>query len=319
MNSEICTTTCPAPAEVARVEQPSALTEDIDQEIVRIPQEPQRTERDILTEQWRRAEAKFTWGYDGGSYRNNDGRVLYFYPRGDRLEIIFQGRREQVMDSCEIPWCIATVNELTKDLHELSRKPKFLVRGFGLGIDSTLLVKRMSGLGGGEIDIIELNDQVADYAQDWKSKQERALILQSRQLLRPKPDVTIRVYRGDAGEVTAQFVGEKRKYDGILSDTYPFTEEEQGINDLLDLENLNQLLVSKGRLGFFAHFPGSTGGVYGKQGDLLFQHGFKYTVDYVSVRPPPDYRYLHKEDGTPVRTLPVVVAWKRQRYRGNGK
>lgn len=293
------------------------------------PSEGEHDERKLLVEEWRKAPTNLksdSYNYSGGVHKDKNGKLLYRYPAGTRLEIQYQGKIVQTMDSCEIPWCEAMVNQLTaglKPVSETKRKPRFLVRGFGQGIDSTFIVQKMIALGGGVIHIVELNDEDADFAEkEWKEEQEKAIESQSRRLPEARPDISIEIFRGDAYEITEMFVSEARdkkgkiredkKYDRILSDTVPLSQDEIGVNDLLDLGNLKELLRDDGLVGVYTHFPGTKGGVYGRQKDLIYNNGFVYSLDSVKVLPPPDYHYLHTEQDEPVTELSVVVCRKRR-------
>lgn len=246
-------------------------------------------------EQWKKTPANII------SY--NDGIDAYgnVYKRGQRLLIADQ----QVMDTCETPWAIATVREAFEALRKPDDEPiRVLERGFGLGIAARWTIRELLQTGG-EYHVIELNEDVAKEAKQWKKSTKEAFNKMSRGIPTGE-QIDIKIYEGDAAEVTAKLAEMQEKFDIIISDTFPLDEDELGMNDIQDLEVLKTCLNPGGVFTFFAFFPGSTGGVVKKQENIINRHFKSYRVSEVAVNPPPDYQYLQGADG-PVQRLPVVV------------
>jgi SAM-dependent methyltransferase len=228
----------------------------------------------------------------------------YNYPKGHRL--IIGG--EQVMDSCETPWAFETVNKAFNEFPQDSGPLSVLERGFGMGITARRVIQRLITLGG-EYKVIELNKGNANYAREWIKKQKIALTNLASSLPGTKPDIDISIIEGDAYEETAKLAEKGEKFDIIISDTYPLSEDEQGINDLRDLDTLKRCLKPNGVFTFFAYFPGSAGGVVKKQENMITPHFKDYSVSSVEITPPPDYEYLRSDAG-PVKRLTVVICKK---------
>jgi hypothetical protein len=244
--------------------------------------------------------------YAGGTATDNVGNA-YEYQPGHRLLIgnSVNGGEKQVMDSCETPWAFATVDMAFAAFKEKPSPLKILERGFGMGITARRIMQSLMTRGG-EYSIIELNKENAIYAKGWIKKQKAALVNMASGLPGTKPDIDISIIEGEAYEETERLAKEGEKYDIIISDTFPLSEAEQGINDLKDLDTLKRCLKPDGVFAFFAYFPGSSGGVVKKQENMITPHFRDYSVSSVEVAPPPDYKYLQGEDG-PVRRLAVVI------------
>lgn len=256
------------------------------------------TPREVLVAQWRDALPDIQ-EYDP-AFDPESGRLLY--PGGKRLVIL----GEQVMDTCETPWCRATVDAVFENLQNGSVPIRVLERGYGLGITANLIMQKLIGLGKGEYHIIELNKEVAQDAREFRESWNRRLRNMGLQLPDTRPQISITVHEGDAYEVTKRLAESGEQFHIIFSDTYPVAEEH-GLNDIFDVENIKVLLsrdpIRSGRFTFPAHFPGSTGGLVRAQDDLLGLHFNRYGVqDYVEVNPPPDYSYLQG-----VRSLPIIM------------
>jgi len=252
--------------------------------------------------------------YDADDFLDAEGNVLYRYERGSRLLIGDETKEKviEVMDSCQTPWANATVDRAFEELGIKDRPINVLERGFGMGIIATKIIQNLVPRGG-TYTVIELNKADADFARrEWKPRQLRALTNMARGIRGGTsdpsiiPNITINIIEGDAYEETARLAEAGAKFDIIISDTYPLTEDERGMNDLLDLETLKRCLDPKGVFAFFAHFPGSTEEVAYKQSNLIARHFGEYKTSRATINPPRDYKYLQPDTG-PVRSLPVVV------------
>lgn len=258
---------------------------------------------------WRNAPEK-PEEYEGDVAKDKDGNP-YWYESGTRLLIgdPEKGEAIQVMDSCETPWAFATVNRAFEELGSKSGPVDVLERGFGMGITARRVIQNLVPRGG-SYTVIELNMQNATYAKrEWRPKQISALANMASGMPGTKPDIAIEIIEGEAYEQTARLEAEGRKFDIIISDTFPLTEDEQGINDLQDLDVLKRCLKTGGVFAFFAYFPESAGALelVRKQGEIIDRHFGHYEVSPSRINPPPEYKYLHTDTGDPVRTLPVVV------------
>jgi len=258
---------------------------------------------------WRTAPEKVIT-YRSGIVKDNDGNFLYRYEGGSRLLIGDETKGEaiQVMDKCEIPWAEATVNRAFEELGSKSGQVDVLERGFGMGLTAKRVIENLVPRGG-SYTVIELNEGDADHARRvWKPTQERSLrgIGRGRGMRSTQLNIAIEIVEGEAYEETRKLAEAGKKFDLIISDTYPLTEDEQGMNDLQDLDTLKHCLEPNGIFTFFAYFPESTEDVAYKQINIITRHFRDYTVSRVSVNPPPDYKYLQTTTG-PVRSLPVII------------
>lgn len=332
------------------------------------PTESPSEKRARLVKEWSVAPAKVDKYPHGNFVDPNDISIgTYSFPSGQMLTI----NGEQVMDTCERPWVAKTVETTFARLEELGiEKPRILIRGFGLGMDSDLVLQNLVKLGGGKLHIMELNHDVAQNAREWAEQMESKL---SAELA---SEVKIYIHEGDSLEVTEQLSKglkqkqfmleiskqaseelsaskkiltegmfkdeviekdvrsmmerrisglessilnakaeeeirksiEEMKFDAILSDTYPLSEEEAGQNDIQDIKTMKSLLTSEGIFTFFAYFPKSTGGVVEFQRDIIAENFSGYYVHFAAVKPQTGYRYLFDKN-CPVRRLPVAVCW----------
>lgn len=254
-------------------------------------------------EVWKNADAR-TDHYESDRVPIN-GRS-YEYPAGDRLIVIKGGEEIQVMDSCEKPWAEATVNSAfdSEPIRGLNSKYKIRVleRGAGLCLTGQRVIGRMIGRGSGEYHIIELNQKIAQFAREWKQRQEA--YLRSASL-----DIQIYIHDGEATEVTKRLVEERQKFNIIISDTFPLVQGDEGINDIKDIDTLKRALFSKGEgvFAFFAYYPKKTrADLTWEQLRLLAPNFRGISVNQVEVFPAKDYSYLF-QNGRPVRQLPVVI------------
>lgn len=261
--------------------------------------------RKMLVLSWKSAPERVI-DYESGVITNGPNNA-YKYNSGHRLLIgdKAKGEEKQVMDSCETPWAFATIDKAFAEFPQSSGPLSVLERGFGMGITARRVIQNLITRGG-KYAVIELNRENANFARGWIKKQKSALANMASGLPGTKPNIDISVMEGDAYEETAKLAEAGEKYDIIISDTFPLSEEEQGINDLKDLDTLKRCLKPKGVFAFFAYFPGSAGGVVKKQENMIIPHFRDYSVSSVEITPPPDYKYLQSEDG-PVKRLTVVI------------
>jgi hypothetical protein len=123
------------------------------------------------------------------------------------------------------------------------------------------------------------------------------------------------VHEGEATEVTRRLVeDEGLKFNMILSDTYPLTEEQKGVNDIQDIEVIKNGLYRNGEgvFAFYSYFPGfdsqhGDGFITATQARILRDYFPERRTDVAEVKPPRDYDYLLDHNGDPVRKLPVVI------------
>ncbi|MDX2092421.1 MAG: hypothetical protein SFX73_31445 [Kofleriaceae bacterium] len=235
------------------------------------------------------------------------------YPAGRRLLVQIGDSTEQVMDTCESPWCSTTVQYAFDGLrHRRSSDAAganpivILERGFGLGIIADYVFKKALDLHAVDYHVIELNRAVAKRAREWKAAKEAVLGGLFANLPEGEPSYSIHVHEGDAFEVTSGLLREGKKFHIIIADTYPLKGEE-GVNDLADLETSKHLLAPDGVFTFFAYTPSNkAGGLAAAQRDLIAEHFREYSViESPGVRPPPEYSYMW-QDGLPVQRLMVV-------------
>lgn len=254
-------------------------------------------------EQWRNAPERVI-KYKGGTVTNKDG-ITYSYDAGTRLLIGHGEKANQVMDTCETPWAFATVDRAFIELAQKSEPLKILERGFGMGITARRVIQHLVTRAG-QYSVIELNKENADYARTWKERQDRAIAGMASGMQGARPNIDIGVIEGESYEETARLAEGRRKFDIIISDTYPLSPDEEGINDLQDLDTLKQCLLPGGIFAFFSYFPGSTDDVVNEQINMITKHFGNYGVSRATVAPPPDYEYLQTPTGA-VRKLPVVI------------
>lgn len=259
--------------------------------------------RKMLVLAWKNAPERVI-DYAGGTIGANN---IYEYEPGHRLLIGdgTKGEENQVMDSCETPWAFATIDKAFAEFPQNSGPLRILERGFGMGITARRAIQNLITRGG-EYAVIELNRRNADYARGWIKKQKSALLNMASGLPGTKPDIHISIIEGEAYEETTKLAEAGEKFDIIISDTFPLSEDEQGINDLEDLDTLKRCLKPNGVFTFFAYFPGSAGGVVKRQENMITPHFRDYNVSSVEITPPPDYKYLQNENG-PVKRLAVVI------------
>ena len=259
--------------------------------------------------------------YPGGV--TPDGRS---YPAGRRL--IIAG--EQVMDTCETPWCKAAVEDVFEGIklapdylykntdYPNSFKPplRVLERGHGLGISGRFIIQKLISLGWpSTYTVVELNHMVANAARNWQESLEHGLRALAYGLVDTLPQIEMRIIEKDAYEATEEFIKKREQFDIIFSDTYPLTEAESGSNDIGDIDLLKRCLSPNGRLAYFGLDLNSshiidekTGGIIGDYKDSIQNHFKEIRVHSVEVNPPPDYLYLHK-NGIPIKELPAITCW----------
>lgn len=258
-------------------------------------------DRTRLIELWKKAPVRQV-DYLNGQVYLPDG-TSYSYQGGTTLYV----GGEQVMDECEIPWAFSTVDRTFLQLGERPYPIRVLERGWGMGIVARRVISHMVVSGGTYVGI-ELNHKIAEDAREWMKKQPRGLRTMAHGMQAAEPKINIKILEGDAYEETLKLAKRDEGFDIIISDTFPLSREEQGINDLRDLETLKQCLAPGGVFTFYAYFPGSTGGIVRKQENMIVEHFNNYSLSHKRVFPPPHYKYLQTEKG-PVTNLPVVICW----------
>jgi hypothetical protein len=276
-----------------------------------------KSERKKLVEEWRDSPAEIHY-YWGGKY-NDSKNNPHEFTSGSRL---FVGeKKNEVMDTCQRPWCESTVyglfNGFTGSLAPLEEKePVCLLRGFGQGEQAQIILNELMVRGRGELHIIELNNDIVETMQEFLAESHKIILPKFRYGLQTKIQITIHI--GDAYQITENFLEEGKKFDVIISDTYPLSSEESSLNDILDIENQVKCLKPHGRFSFFAysrdHLPNATG-LTDEQRKRIDPHFETVLVkNYVAqiddplkgIGVPPDYKFLQMEDG-PVKFLPVVI------------
>lgn len=280
-----------------------------------------KLQRALRVEAWKK-EPIHIIDYPGGV--TQDGRS---YPEGRRLLI----SGEQVMDTCETPWCKTAIEDVFEgikvipaNLYKGLENPNFfnpplrvLERGHGLGISGRFIIQKLISLGwASTYTIVELNHMVANYARNWQESLELGLKALSYGLVNTLPNIEMRIVEKDAYEATEEFIENGEQFDIIFSDTYPLTEAESGANDIGDIDRLKKCLSPNGRLAYFgldldsSHFDPytyeRTGGIIGNYKMFINNHFKETRWHSVGVIPPPDYLYLHK-DGIPIRNLPAIT------------
>lgn len=265
----------------------------------------QRLERTNL---WRKKPERIH-RYPSGIVNDAAGNLLYEYPEGTRLLMGEPEDEKEVMDSCQQPWVTATVEKAFQALLESKSNVNVLERGFGMGRIASEIMDYLRRQGG-NYTVIELNEKVAEYAKnEWVNKQrgiDRERATSPLGGTYTGSNIEINIIEGDAYEETKKLAEEGRRFDIIVSDTFPLSEEERGINDLIDLETLKRCLAPGGVFTFFGYFTGSQGGIGSRQLALVLQHFKEYSVSEVEVNPPPDYNYFRAPTG-PIRRLPVII------------
>lgn len=258
---------------------------------------------EALIEEWRNAPERIH-EYGPESILDSEGNVIYEYSKGTRLLILGQ----EVMDSCQTPWAETTVDKAFEALGN-KRDVSVLERGFGMGIVATRIIQHLE-VRSGRYTGIELNEQVAAFADTtWRRKQSSMARTRATSVLGGTyngPHVEINIIKGDAYEETRKLAEAGQKFDIIVSDTFPLSEEERGINDLIDLVTLKRCLSPDGVFTFFGYYTGSQGGIGPTQKDMILEHFAEYSVTEVTVNPPLDYRYFQPPTG-PIRKLPVII------------
>lgn len=271
-------------------------------------------------EEWRHADARVI-EYEAGTMPRTHGSRAYKYDAGKRLLITTpSGGEHQVMDTCEAPWAVATVDAAfaADSITRLESKHKMRVfeRGAGLGIAGSKVINHLMQRGSGEYHVAELNTHIIQATYAWKEKMENFIAGVSENT-GIKYDINIVIHEGDAREVTADLVkdaerNDKKRFNIVISDTFPIHPDETGVNDIADLDEVTKLMFKKeGVFAFFAYFPGMETGPEGshmaaRQLALLRPRFSKIATSDVEVMPAKGYDYLFTESG-PVRSLPVVI------------
>ena len=265
--------------------------------------------RDELVKIWKEAEETVI-DYPAGTAVDSQGKT-YEYANGVRLWI---GNEKEVMDSCQRPWAIETVDKAFEALGPTKKNVNLLERGFGIGLIAGEAMDHLRRRGG-TYTVIELNDKNYSYAKEkWLPKQESIEQAKATSEIGgtfTEPKVVTKIIQGDAIKETEKMASEGKKFDIIISDTFPLSEDEKSINDLMDLSTLIKCLNPDGVFAFFGYHSEFQGGMNEKQRNLLDR-----TFENVSrtmakgINPPPDYKYFHPKNGSVVRELPVIICTK---------
>lgn len=281
----------------------------VENNAVRVAPKDRLVGRDAKVEKWKNASEELV-KYPAGMVTDSAGNILYEYKKGARLLILGQ----EVMDDCQTPWAEATVDQAFEALGN-KKDVSVLERGFGMGIIATRTIQHLD-LTGGSYACIELNKAVADYAKGkWFDKQTKISKTRATSPLggRDKGSsvlTTFEMIEGDAVKETAKLASEGRKFDIIFSDTFPLTEEEKSVNDLLDIETVVKCLNPDGVFAFFGYYAGYQGELNQQQRSLVERNFDRVTRTIVKgINPPPDYKYFNPQSG-PVRELPVIICTK---------
>lgn len=266
---------------------------------------PKELSRKELIERWKHAPEKLV-KYRAGVIKDSEGNVLYEYSKGTRLVIL----DEEVMDSCQEPWARATVDKAFEVMGN-KKNPNVLERGFGMGRVASAIVENLIPRGG-TYTVIELNKQVAEYAREWKKNYKELIAnMGSPMTPNPGPQISMSIIEGDAVEETKKLAASEKKYDIIISDTFPLSKDEGSVNDLLDLDTLVKLLEPDGVFAFFGFHTGYDGRLNERQGNLVDRHFDEVSRTIAKgINPPPDYKYFNPENGPIVRELPVIICSK---------
>lgn len=270
--------------------------------------EKQFVPREILVGQWREAPEGI-FRYQGGTATDSQG-IPYQYCEGVRLWI---GDEKEVMDSCQRPWAVETVNKAFAALGN-KQNVSVLERGFGIGLVAVEIMDHLRRRGG-SYTAIELNRNVADFARTtWTKKQNQIDKAKATSEIGGKfsgSNVTIEIVEGDSVTETEKMAKLGRRFDIIISDTFPLRKEERSINDLLDLATLIRCLNPDGVFAFFGYHADYLGGMNEKQRNLVEKYfeGVSRTV-VKGINPPPDYKYFNPVNGSTVRELPVIICTK---------
>jgi len=272
---------------------------------------PKKNTEDVIT-QWSTAIPEYQT-YKAGTFEYPVGS-FYDFPAGIKMIIKQNGEEREVMDSCEAPWSLLTARELSDGF---KKGPlKIIECGFGLGILSTAMMWELAGIPSDkphEYYIIELNNEVVKQAQQW-AKNIIPIILRMTPPGLPHikpPEIRITIIHGEAStelNKLAQSPKQKDTIDLIASDTYPVETTTKGLNDLGSLPAVCALLKPlTGRFAYYPYTPGPQREIQRIQEELVDNFFRKSTKNWADVNPNPDYQYLRKEDGLPVRRLKVMV------------
>lgn len=269
--------------------------------------------------------------YDAGSAGTNGG--LYQYAEGKTLRI----NGEPVMDTCERPWCEATVREMFKGISNLRtdgrrtyEAPRILELGYGLGITSLNILQGLNagmvspGSRGGEYMVVELNEKLTAFARKTITDRVKRLDGLEESSWGGQNNIRASIIQGDAYdtlEVLAAEVreGKRKPFDGVVSDLYD-PNQSYGLTDLRRMDLMREILADDGVFSFFVYYKGARGsGTNAIQEEILDKYGFKFTTSTVPINPNKNYEYLmpEGEDGVirPIRRLTVITCHKDPLWR----
>lgn len=277
-------------------------------------------------EQWRDAHVR-SLRYGPGIGLDEEGKP-YNYGPGKRLLIHFEGRWQAVMDTAETPWCEATAEAVFSELKSQRTDPtvsypppRVLELGYGIGILNLFILRGLHGMGGGSVTTVELNTKVYEYAKNRIARQLASLVRFGQGLPGTEHNIYANIIPGDADQVLDAFgekieKGEEQPFDIIVSDRFPTEESDvEGTVDLKNMLGVRRCLARNGIFSYFVWFPGTKGGIYGRQEDILRRNGFVYSYKQPAyVKPPPSYEYLliDRELKKSATLLDVVTSRKQQ-------
>ncbi len=269
---------------------------------------------DASTKEWSITPATVL-EYDGGVICNPDGSIDYKYDSGKRLLI----KDYEVMDTCQKQFVQELVNAAFKRLTKKEGDPvRVFEAGWGLGISAERVMRNLAARyfafnSGGEYRGVELNRDVYETAKTWKTKWDQQIGALNENTEEPKSKLKSVLYHGEAGEVAEDFIKRGKKFDIIISDTFPIKPEQKAINDLIHMPIFIQLLDEKGVFAFVAYSKDANGYTKDKIRELQLSKFAKYFNGYrqydVPVNPPPDYEFLKERDGSIVRSLSFILCW----------
>lgn len=230
---------------------------------------------------------------DGTPYEYDAGKILLIDDK-------------QTMASCERPWSEKVAKLVFAPFEGKDVPIRVLEFGFGMGITAEKVLYELGDRRRGEYHGVELNGEVYDYANGvWKPR----WVEHFKTTPESEPKVKISVTHGEAAEEARRLVERGEKFRIIISDLYPITEKQRGINDLLFLDDVVRLLTQDGVFAFYPYYPGvgAMGELTRKQAALMGDHFGNVSVDQgPEVKPPREYTYLYTRKGA-VRRLPTAV------------
>ncbi|MCL5432642.1 MAG: hypothetical protein M1524_00810 [Patescibacteria group bacterium] len=274
-----------------------------------LPNSETSEEKKHLKERWSDLPRRIIT-YLGGLYP--DGTP---YKSGQRLLIGKKGEEEQVMDTFERPANRETVERMFEGR---SGPQNYFEGGFGLGIMPIQDLREMARRGGCLV-IAELNKQIFG---DAKNLFEGAIKnIRQGQKFGLFPQIEIDLIAGEADDVLRQYLPENREgeldssrlqilllrgdayeaieafpdefFDGVSFDLHQLTEEERGIDNLLEEDVVHKKVKYGGNRTFFAPHKYNESGYLDERQSKIIRAvwGDNFTVYHATTFPPPDSSY----------------------------